>query len=236
MAEWENKNSYRGEKKTEPYGFVLNSRLFKLAYNDERLTAEPRLLLAYLISHCDNKGKCFPSLQKIAKDQCVERQAIQNRLNPLIKYEYIIREPRFGNSGVRLSNMYRLNFSLLDAENYSEVPEVNCPTATSEGCTPAISDTCSLASSGSCTKKPYKKTNKIYSFFELNRILFEVREIALDGLDNMEKAKITAKFSKEANGYFSQEDQLLSQVDSFVEFGLARGCNMRKFEDILQAL
>lgn len=232
MTERENKasyrdNAYRKHKKTEPYGLIRNMQFFKdKAFKDKRLTPKPMLLLAYMIMHCDKNGVCFISPSKLAIEENTTRQAIQNRLNVLLRYGYIIREECFSSNGGQNANTYKLNLSLLDASDYPELTEVSCTPATSKDCTSAISEDCIPATSGSCTKKPLKIPDKNYSIFDFNRILSEVREIAFEDLEPLQMARITI-------GIQNKAQSIQDEINLHIEYGIDRGIPVHRFHKFL---
>jgi len=232
MAESGNRNSYRDNayrklKKTEPYGFVKNMKFFKdRAFKDKRLTPMPKLLLAYMIMHCDQNGVCFISISKLAIEEDTTRQAIQNRLLPLLRYGYIVREECFSKNGRQKQNTYRLNLSLLDTSDYPELTEASCTPATSESCPSAISEDCIPATSESCTKKPFKIPDKNYSDFDLNRFLKEVREIAFEDLEPLQRANATNEIRNKAQS-------IQDEINLHIEYGIDRGIPVHRFDKFL---
>lgn len=186
----------------------------------------PMLLLAYMIMHCDKNGVCFISLSKLATEENTTRQAIQNRLNRLLKFGYIIREECFLKNGCQKENTYRLNLSLLDTSDCPELTEVSCTPATSEDCPSASSEDCPPATSGSCTKKPFKIPDKNYSDFDLNRILKEAREIAFEDLQAQQQAKVIIEIQKKAQS-------LQDKINLYIKYGIDRGIPVHRFNKFL---
>ena len=237
MSEWGRKNLYRADsykpyrakEKNEPYGFVKNMQFFKdIVFKDKRLKDKPKLLLAYLMTHCDQDGVCFPSISRIAEDEGVSRQAIQNRLRPLIDFGYIIRDIRFANSGCQTSNTYRLNFKL-GQDDCSALTEVSCTTATSEDCPSASSEGGSSATPEDCTKKPFKIPENKYSVSELNDILKEVREITFNDLEAPKRAKITNEINSHSEQFISKRDFLHFQIETLIEIGMGMEISLEKY-------
>lgn len=198
-------------KPIEPYGYVKNNRLYKVAYKDKNLTHAGKALLSYIVAHCDQNGSCFLSLSKVAKEQSVTRQAIQNRLRALISQGYILRKEEFSKNGNQKSNTYQLNFEKVD-KDLPLLTETSCTTATILDGTPANSENCTLAMPLGCTKIPYKKPLEECSNYELNEILKEVRDRVFEPFPTTDRAKIMAGISKQSSTCKSERERITFEI------------------------
>lgn len=221
--EYPYRNTPHPKEKVEPYGFVKNQRFYKKAYTDGKLTPTSLALLGYITAHCDTNGECFLSLSKIGEEQGVSRQAIQNRINPLMREGYVIREREYTSLGGCLCNTYRLNFDHLKEDVCAELTEVSCPPATLLSGGSATSGACDPATQSGCTKKPFKKPLEECSAEELHEILKEVREAVFVDMPKTEAAKIESGVRQRAAPTQSERGNLIFQIGELIKFGQSRG-------------
>jgi len=86
----------------------MNSTAFSYLIQAD-ITGAPKTVLTTLITHCHDKGYCFPSVKRIGQISGLSKATIHRALNCLKELEIITVVHRFNKEGKKSSNLYILN-------------------------------------------------------------------------------------------------------------------------------
>jgi len=86
----------------------MNSTAFSYLIQAD-ITGAPKTVLTALITHCHDKGYCFPSVKRLGQISGLSKATIHRALNCLKELEIITVVHRFNKEGKKSSNLYILN-------------------------------------------------------------------------------------------------------------------------------
>jgi len=83
----------------------VSIKLISMAFEVEALKATPRFVLVALAEHADDKGRCYPSIARLARRTGLSERAVQSSIKRLCAAGFINVEL---NAGKRGTNVYVL--------------------------------------------------------------------------------------------------------------------------------